>query len=199
MILSNFSDSDLIQDYIHGNEKAFETLLIRHKDKIFKFIMIKVRDSALANDIFQDTLIKVINTLKSGNYKDEGKFLSWVMRIASNLVIDHYRRLSKVRRVSESSSFDEEYSVFNRIASEDKNYLQQKSHEELESQMCQLIDHLPKAQKEIIQMRIFQDMSFKEISDSENISINTALGRMRYALINIRKMIEKNHLVTDIA
>ncbi|MEY3084806.1 MAG: hypothetical protein RL037_986 [Bacteroidota bacterium] len=199
MILSNFSDSDLIQDYIHGNEKAFETLLIRHKDKIFKFIMIKVRDSALANDIFQDTLIKVINTLKSGNYKDEGKFLSWVMRIASNLVIDHYRRLSKVRMVSESSSFDEEYSVFNRIASEDKNYLQQKSHEELESQMCQLIYHLPKAQKEIIQMRIFQDMSFKEISDSENISINTALGRMRYALINIRKMIEKNQLVTDIA
>jgi RNA polymerase sigma-70 factor (ECF subfamily) len=199
MILSEQTDRDLIQSYILGNEKCFELLLLRYKDRVYRFIYLKVRDSALANDIFQDTFVKVINTLKGGNYNDEGKFLSWVMRIASNLVIDHYRRQNKVKMISESSSFDEEYSVFHKIASEDKNYVQQKSYEELESQMIKLIDYLPKAQKEIVEMRIFQDMSFKEIADAENISINTALGRMRYALINIRKMIEKRQLVTDIA
>lgn len=199
MIVSVQTDRDLIQSYIRGNEKSFEILLLRYKDKVYKFIQLKVRDSALANDIFQDTFVKVINTLKGGNYNDEGKFLSWVMRIASNLVIDHFRRQSKVRMISESNSFDEEYSVFHKLASDEKNYLQQKSYEELEDQMIKLIDYLPKAQREILEMRIFQDMSFKEIADLENISINTALGRMRYALINIRKMIDKKQLVTDIA
>lgn len=199
MILSKQSDRELIQSYVLGNEKSFEVLLLRYKDRIFKFINLKVRDNVLANDIFQETFVKVINTLKSGNYNDEGKFLSWVMRISSNLIIDHYRRQSKVRMISESSSFDEEYSVFHKIASDEKNYLQKKSYEELETQMLQLIHFLPKAQKEIVEMRIFQDMSFKEIADSENISINTALGRMRYALINIRKMIDKKNLITDIS
>ncbi|MBM3418442.1 MAG: sigma-70 family RNA polymerase sigma factor [Bacteroidetes bacterium] len=199
MIVYSKTDRDLIQSYILGSEKSFEVLLLRYKDVVFKFILSKVRDSALANDIFQDTFVKVINTLKSGNYKDEGKFLSWVMRISSNLVIDHFRRQNKIRMISETNPFDEEYSIFHKIASDEKNYLQQKSYDELESQMIKLIDYLPKAQKEIVEMRIFRDMSFKEIAFAENISINTALGRMRYALINIRKIIEKKNLVTDIS
>ncbi|MEN9302186.1 MAG: hypothetical protein RL264_615 [Bacteroidota bacterium] len=199
MEMQQLTDCSLIQSYINGNEKAFETLLLRHKDRIFRFVYLKVKDHAVANDIFQDVFVKIINTLKSGNYNEEGKFLPWAMRIAHNLVIDHFRRESKVRMLSESRSFDEEYSIFHRLASEEKNYLQQTSYEELESQMLTLIDYLPKAQREMVQMRIFQDMSFKEIAESENISINTALGRMRYALINIRKMIEKHGMVTDIA
>jgi RNA polymerase sigma-70 factor (ECF subfamily) len=183
--------------YNQGNEKAFETLLFRYKDRIFRYIYQKLKDSALANDVFQETFIKIINTLKAGNYNEEGKFLPWAMRIAHNLVIDHFRKQNKVRLISESSSFDETYSVFHKIASEDKDYLQATSYNELEEQILQLIDHLPKVQREIIQMRIFQEMSFKEISESENVSINTALGRMRYALINIRKLIEKHELVTE--
>jgi len=199
MLLQEENDCRLIQFYISGNEKAFETLLFRHKERIFRFIYQKVKDGNLANDLFQETFVKVINTLKSGNYNEEGKFLPWAMRIAHNLVIDHFRRQSKVRLISESSSFDEEYSIFHKVASEDKNYLQEKCYEELEEQMLRLMEYLPKSQREMVQMRIFQDMSFKEIAEAENISINTALGRMRYALINIRKMIEKNNLVTDIA
>jgi RNA polymerase sigma-70 factor (ECF subfamily) len=199
MLLQEENDCRLIQLYISGNEKAFETLLLRHKDRIFRFIYQKIKDGNLANDLFQETFVKIINTLKSGNYNEEGKFLPWAMRIAHNLVIDHFRRQSKVRLISESSSFDEEYSIFHKVAAEEKNYLQAKCYEELESQMLQLIDYLPKSQREMVQMRIFQDMSFKEIAEAENISINTALGRMRYALINIRKLIEKNNLVTDIA
>ena len=198
MVLAQESDFVLIRLYNQGNEKAFETLLFRYKDRIFRYIYQKLKDSALANDVFQETFIKIINTLKAGNYNEEGKFLPWAMRIAHNLVIDHFRKQNKVRLISESSSFDETYSVFHKIASEDKDYLQATSYNELEEQILQLIDHLPKVQREIIQMRIFQEMSFKEISESENVSINTALGRMRYALINIRKLIEKHELVTEI-
>jgi RNA polymerase sigma-70 factor (ECF subfamily) len=184
--------------YVEGNESAFETLLFRYKDRIFRYIQLKIKDSTLSNDIFQDTFVKVINTLKAGNYNEEGKFLPWAQRIAHNLIIDHFRKQNKVRMISESSSFDEEYSVFYKIASEEKNYLEARSYEELESQMINLIQFLPKVQREIVEMRIFQDMSFKEIADFENVSINTALGRMRYALINMRKMIEKHNLVTEI-
>jgi RNA polymerase sigma-70 factor (ECF subfamily) len=198
MVLAQESDFVLIRLYNQGNEKAFETLLFRYKDRIFRYIYQKLKDSALANDVFQETFIKIINTLKAGNYNEEGKFLPWAMRIAHNLVIDHFRKQNKVRLISESSSFDENYSVFHKIASEDKDYLQATSYNELEEQILKIIDHLPKVQREIIQMRIFQEMSFKEISESENVSINTALGRMRYALINIRKLIEKHELVTEI-
>lgn len=199
MLLAKEDDCRLIQLYVSGNEKAFEVLLMRHKDKIFRFIVMKVKDKSLANDLFQEVFVKIINTLKLGNYNEEGKFLPWALRIAHNLVIDHFRKQSKVRLISESSSFDEEYSIFYKIASEDKNYVQETCYNELESQMLQLITLLPKSQKEMVEMRIFQDMSFKEIAKTENISINTALGRMRYALINIRKLIEKHNLVTEIA
>ena len=198
MVLSKIEDSVLIKMYVEGNELAFETLLFRHKDKIFRYIQQKIKDTNLSNDIFQDTFVKVINTLKAGNYNEEGKFFPWAQRIAHNLSIDHFRKQNKVRMISESSSFDEEYSIFYKIASEEKNYVEAKSYEELESQMINLIQYLPKVQREIVEMRIFQDMSFKEIAEAENVSINTALGRMRYALINIRKMIEKHNMVTEI-
>lgn len=192
------SDCDLIQLYLSGNEKPFEVLLLRHKDRLFRFINSKVKDAALANDLFQDTFVKIINTMKLGNYNEEGKFLPWAQRIAHNLVIDYFRKKNKVRIISECNSFDEEYSIFYKIASDEKNYLQTQSYNELETQMVNLISYLPDPQKEMIEMRIFQDMSFKEIAETEDISINTALGRMRYALINMRKLIEKHKMVTEI-
>jgi RNA polymerase sigma-70 factor (ECF subfamily) len=198
MVLTKLDDSVLIKMYVDGNENAFETLLFRYKDRIFRYIQLKIKDSTLSNDIFQDTFVKVINTLKAGNYNEEGKFFPWAQRIAHNLIIDHFRKQNKVRMISESSSFDEEYSIFYKIASEEKNYLEAKSYEELESQMINLIQYLPKVQREMVEMRIFQDMSFKEIAEAENVSINTALGRMRYALINMRKLIEKHNMVTEI-
>ncbi len=197
MVLSNLGDSDLITSYINGNEKAFETLLLRHKDRVYRYIYSKLKDGQLSNDIFQDTFVKVVNTMKLGNYNEEGKFLPWCMRIAHNLVIDHFRRQNKMRMISETSPFDSTYSIFQKIDSGEKNYIEKTTQEELENQMVSLIDHLPEVQKEIIKLRIFRDMSFKEIAELKDISINTALGRMRYALINMRKLIEKHNLVTE--
>ena len=197
MVLSNLGDSDLITSYINGNEKAFETLLLRHKDRVYRYIYSKLKDGQLSNDIFQDTFVKVVNTMKLGNYNEEGKFLPWCMRIAHNLVIDHFRRQNKMRMISETSPFDSTYSIFQKIDSGEKNYIEKTTQEELENQMVSIIDHLPEVQKEIIKLRIFRDMSFKEIAELKDISINTALGRMRYALINMRKLIEKHNLVTE--
>jgi RNA polymerase sigma-70 factor (ECF subfamily) len=191
-------DRILIQLYKEGNEDAFKQLLFRHKDKIFRFIKLKVKDVDLANDIFQDVFIKVINTIKSGTYNEEGKFLTWVMRIAHNLIIDHFRRNTRYKHVSESSSLKDDYNVFSTLSSENKNIEEQITTKELLDQMVTLVDYLPHSQKKILNMRIFQDMSFKEIADIENISINTALGRMRYAILNIRKLIEKHRLVVDL-
>lgn len=198
MAMKRLDDRDLISLYIGGDEKAFEVLLLRHKDKIFRYIYMKVRDRALADDIFQEAFVKIINTLKLGTYNEEGKFLPWAMRIAHNLVIDHFRRNSKVKMISESSSSKEDFNIFSVLSQEEKNIEQSMTYDELENQMVELIDHLPPAQREILKMRIFQDMSFKDIAESEEISINTALGRMRYALINLRKLIDKHKLVTDI-
>ena len=191
-------DHELISAYIHGNEQAFEALLMRHKDKLFRFIYLKVRDRELAEDIFQEVFVKIINTMKLGNYNEEGKFLPWAMRIAHNLVIDHFRKANKVRLISESSSLKEDYSILNTLSCSAKNIQQQITSNELEVQMVGLIDHLPENQREILTMRIFKDMSFKEIADLENISINTALGRMRYALLNLRKLIDKHQLETSV-
>jgi RNA polymerase sigma-70 factor (ECF subfamily) len=191
-------DRILIQLYKEGNEDAFKQLLFRHKDKIFRFIKLKVKDVDLANDIFQDVFIKVVNTIKSGTYNEEGKFLPWVMRIAHNLIIDHFRRNTRYKHVSESSSLKDDFNVFSTLSSENKNIEEQITTKELLDQMVTLVDYLPHSQKKILNMRIFQDMSFKEIAEIENISINTALGRMRYAILNIRKLIEKHQLVIDL-
>jgi len=190
-------DRILIQLYKEGNEDAFKQLLFRHKDKIFRFIKLKVKDIDLANDIFQDVFIKVINTIKSGTYNEEGKFLPWVMRIAHNLIIDHFRRNTRYKHVSESSSLKDDFNVFSTLSSENKNIEEQITTKEFLDQMVSLVDYLPHSQKKILNMRIFQDMSFKEIAEIENISFYTALGRMRYAILNIRKLIEKHQLVID--
>jgi RNA polymerase sigma-70 factor (ECF subfamily) len=197
MELKRMDDRELITLYISGKEKAFETLLMRHKDKIFRFVYMKVRCHDLTEDIFQETFIKVINKFRLGEYNEEGKFLPWAMRIAHNLVIDHFRRTSRVKMVSESTSLKDDYSIFNTLSQTDKNVQEKLITDEIESQMVHLIDYLPAAQKSIIQMRIFQDMSFKEIAEIEDISINTALGRMRYALMNIRKIIDQNNICIE--
>ncbi|MEN9999804.1 MAG: hypothetical protein RI922_2794 [Bacteroidota bacterium] len=198
MIMKRMDDRELITSYIDGNEKAFEVLLMRHKDKIYRFVYLKLRDADLAQDVFQETFVKIINTLKAGSYNEEGKFLPWAMRIAHNLVIDHFRKSNKVRMISESSSTKDDFNIFSTLSLEDKNIQETMSYDELEKQMVDLIDHLPASQRDILKMRIFRDMSFKDIAEAEDISINTALGRMRYALINMRKLIEKHQLVTDI-
>ena len=197
MSLQILADQELISLYLSGNEGAFAQLLKRHKDRLFRYINSKVRDADLANDIFQDAFMKVIMTMKSGNYNEEGKFLPWLMRISHNLIIDHFRKTNKVRFLSESRTLNEEFTIFHKLSSDEKNYLEERCETELESQMLGLLDHLPAMQREIIQMRIFQDMSFKEIAEMEDVSINTALGRMRYALINMRKLIDSNKIVME--
>ncbi len=197
MSFQTVADQELIKLYLSGKENAFAELLNRHKDRLFRYINSKVRDSDLANDIFQDAFMKVITTMKSGNYNEEGKFLPWLMRIAHNLVIDHFRKTNKVRFLSESRTISEEFTIFHKLSNDDKNFLDMTCNAELESQMVELLDHLPTMQREIVQMRIFQDLSFKEIAEMEDISINTALGRMRYALINLRKLIETNRIVME--
>ncbi len=198
MLLNNLDDRDLVSAYMNGNEKAFEALLLRHKDKMYRFIYMKVRNRDLAEDIFQEAFVKIINTLKLGAYNEEGKFLPWAMRIAHNLVIDHFRKSSKMRMISESSSAREDFNIFSVLSLDEKNAHETLAYGELEKQMVGLIDHLPESQRDILIKRLYQEMSFKDIAEMEDISINTALGRMRYALINLRKLIEKHQLVTEI-
>ena len=195
MTMDNIDDRELVSAYINGDEKAFEALLLRHKDRIYRFINMKVRDGALAQDIFQDAFIKIVNTLKAGNYNEEGKFLPWAMRIAHNLVIDYFRKNNKVKLISESSSQRDDFNIFHTIKQQDASIQDQITKGELESQMVELVEYLPEAQRDILRMRIFKEMSFKDIAELEGISINKALGRMRYALINLRKMIEEHNLV----
>ncbi|MHA7944099.1 RNA polymerase sigma factor [Formosa sp. 3Alg 14/1] len=185
------TDAVLVSDYIKGNEQALETLIIRHKQKIYGFIYSKVYDRDVAEDIFQDTFIKVINTLKLGNYNEEGKFIPWVMRISHNLVIDYFRKNNRMPKFDNSG----EFSIFSVLSDSSLNAEKQLIKDQVETDVRRLIEELPEDQKEVILMRMYNDMSFKEISDKTGVSINTALGRMRYALINMRKMIEKNNIV----
>ena len=199
MLLKRMDDHELISAYIHGNEQAFEVLLMRHKDKLFRFIYLKLRDRELAEDIFQEVFVKIINTMKLGNYNEEGKFLPWVLRIAHNLVIDHFRRQTKHRMISERHSWSEDYNIFHKISSDDPNFVQATTAEEIAEQLHVLMAHLPESQREMIYMRLFEERSFKEISESEGVSINTALGRMRYALLNLRKMIDEHALTMELS
>ena len=198
MSIVSLGDQELVKLYVNGNEKAFELLITRHKDRVYRFILSKVKDPELANDYFQDTFMKVIVTLKGGNYNEEGKFLPWVLRIAHNLIIDGFRKNKKVRFLSETRSASEDYSVFSRLSNDDLNVLHITCKEELETQVVRFLDELPAAQKEIIYQRLYQDLSFKEIAEMEDISINTALGRMRYALINLRKLMDQHQVVIEI-
>ena len=188
-------DSLLVSQYLVGDTKSFEILINRYKRVLFKSILSKVKSTDLAEDIFQDTFFKIINTLHAGKYNEEGKFLPWASRIANNLIIDHFRKQKGKRMISESSSNDDSYSIFSRISSEDESWIDSTMREELEGQLVDVIDYLPENQQELIRMRIFQGYSFKEIAEIQGISINTALGRMRYAVQNIRKIVEEKELV----
>ncbi|SFZ91698.1 RNA polymerase sigma-70 factor, ECF subfamily [Flaviramulus basaltis] len=185
------SDATLVSNYIKGDEGALETLIIRHKQKIYSFIYSKVYDRDLAEDIFQDTFIKVIRTLKRGAYNEEGKFLPWVMRISHNLVIDYFRKNNRMPKFDNAG----EFSIFSVLSDTSLNAEKSIIKEQVENDVRRLVDELPEDQKEVLLMRIYNDMSFKEISDRTGVSINTALGRMRYALINLRKIIDKHNIV----
>jgi RNA polymerase sigma-70 factor (ECF subfamily) len=191
MKLVNLSDKDLVSGYIKGNELALEELVNRHRTRIYSYIFITVKNRTLAEDFFQDTFIKVIKTIKSGKYNEEGKFLPWVMRIAHNLMIDYFRKQKKFRKVSPRGRDNEEIDVFNTIGYDELNMEQRMVKNQIRSDMKNLLDLLPEEQKEVIKLRHYYDMSFKEISNFTNVSINTALGRMRYAIINLRKMADQ--------
>lgn len=191
MAIANIPDALLVKDYIAGNEEALSALIKRHQSKIYGFIYSKIPDKEITNDVFQDTFIKVIKTLKSNSYNEEGKFLPWVMRISHNLVVDHYRKTKKMPLYRET----EEFSIFS-IMSDDSLTIENKIiADQVEMDLKRLIEELPADQKEVLVMRMYQDMSFKEISESTGVSINTALGRMRYALMNLRKVIDKHQIV----
>lgn len=183
------SDQELIKSYVKGNQTSLETLINRHKEKVYTYISLMLKDKTLADDLFQDTFIKVVNTLKSGAYNEEGKFIPWVMRIAHNLVIDHFRRNQRLPLVENKDDFNifKTYRVYDESA-EDKIV-----EEQIYRDLRELVELLPAEQKEVLLMRHYAEMSFKEIAEQTHVSINTALGRMRYALINLRKIIsEKN-------
>ncbi|WP_411030894.1 RNA polymerase sigma factor [Spongiimicrobium sp. 3-5] len=184
-------DSVLVKEYISGDEKALEILINRHNQRISSFIYSKVMDRDITEDIFQDTFIKVINTLKKGTYSEEGKFLPWVMRISHNLIIDHFRKTKRMPKFEGNDDFN----IFSVIGDEKLNAEKQIIKNQIDSDLKYLIEELPDDQKEVLLMRIYRDMSFKEISENTGVSINTALGRMRYALINLRKIIEKNNII----
>ncbi len=184
-------DSILVKNYIAGDEKALETLINRHNQRISSFIYSKVMDRDITEDIFQDTFIKVIRTLKRGSYSEEGKFLPWVMRIAHNLIIDHFRKNKRMPKFEGSDDFN----IFSVIKDDKLNAEKQLIKDQIDSDLSLLIEELPEDQREVLMMRIYKDMSFKEISENTGVSINTALGRMRYALINLRKIVDKNNIV----
>ena len=184
------TDQELVSRYLKGNEEALEVLISRHKDRIFTCIFMLVKDRQLADDIFQDTFIKVINTLKRGNYNEEGKFLPWVSRIAHNLVIDHFRKGKRMPMADGGENFDILDTVRETSPTVEDNLVESQIHSDLRL----LIEELPEEQRTVLKMRHYCNMSFKEIAEETNVSINTALGRMRYALINLRKMIEEKKL-----
>ncbi|GAA4282115.1 sigma-70 family RNA polymerase sigma factor [Gaetbulibacter aestuarii] len=184
-------DATLVRNYMSGQEAALEILILRHKQKIYSFIYSKVFDSDIAEDIFQDTFIKVIRTLKRGAYNEEGKFLPWVMRIAHNLVIDHFRKSNRMPKFDNAGEFN----IFSVLSDSTLNAEKRIIKAQVEDDVRRLVDELPDDQRDVLMMRIYKDMSFKEISERTGVSINTALGRMRYALINLRKIIEKNNIV----
>ncbi|MDR6302170.1 RNA polymerase sigma factor [Mesonia maritima] len=185
------TDAALVRSYIDGNEDALSKLINRHQQRIYNFIFSKVFDRDITEDIFQDTFIKVIRTLKKGKYNEEGKFLPWVMRIAHNLVIDHFRKNNRMPKFEGKGDFN----IFSVLQDDKLNAEKIMVKDQIENDVRNLIKELPEDQKEVLMMRIYKEMSFKEISERTGVSINTALGRMRYALINLRKVIEKHNIV----
>lgn len=189
--LIHLSDYELVQDFIKGNQSSLELLINRHRKKIYTYIILVVKDKYLAEDIFQDTFIKVIKSLKEGRYRDNGKFISWVIRIAHNLMIDHFRKEKQLNTISNNSY---ETDIFNSKKFAEPTIEEELVHIQITKDIRRLVQELPDDQREVVMLRHYCGLSFKEIAEQTNVSINTALGRMRYALINLRKMIEEHNL-----
>ncbi len=192
MNLQKADEHVLIKSYLNGHQSSLQILIERHQQRLFSYIMLMVRKRELADDIFQDTFVKIINTLKSGNYKEEGKFIQWAMRIAHNLVIDYFRK-SKKLPVAEIKK--ENFDIFDTISFTDPSVEEQMVIDQIHADVKKLIEYLPEEQKEVLFLRCYAGLSFKDIAEQTDVSINTALGRMRYAVINLRKMVEENKIV----
>jgi len=190
MNTKSLSDAQLVSNYISGDENSLSVLINRHQARLYGFIFSKIQDRDATEDVFQDTFIKVINTLKRGKYNEQGKFLPWVMRISHNLVIDYFRKNKRMPKFKNKGDFD----IFSVLSDESLNAENKIVESQIADHVRILLEELPEDQKVVIKMRIYQDMSFKEISENTNVSINTALGRMRYGLINLRKMIDNHNI-----
>ena len=189
------TDSNLILNYQNGDENSLSILITRHKKDLFSFIYYKLMDEDLANDIFQDTFIKIIVTLKEGRYKEENKFILWAKRIAHNLIIDHFRLQSKHIKISETSYENEEFSIFDIIKEPESNIEDRLIDKQINDDLLRMLVMLPENQQEVIKLRFFDGLSFKEIADHTDTSINTTLGRVRYALINLRKIMDEHKII----
>ena len=189
------TDDELVRLYAEGNHDAFAVLVSRHQDKVYTYIYLLVLNRQLAEDLFQDTFIKVVTSIKQQRYADSGKFVAWVNRIAHNLIIDYFRREQGENTLSHT---DFDYDVFNNVKLSDTNVEEEMVQEQLMHNVARMVDFLPDSQRDVVRMRFYDDLSFKEIADKTGVSINTALGRMRYALINMRKMAEDNNMVLKI-
>jgi RNA polymerase sigma factor (sigma-70 family) len=184
------TDQELVQNYLAGNQAALEQLINRHKDKVYTSILMFTKDQYLAEDLFQDTFIKAIDKMQGGKYTEEGKFLPWIMRMAYNICIDHYRKTKRAPKIATADGFDIfDILPFHEESAEDKMMLDQSK-----SKVRKLLNELPEEQREVVLLRHYYDFSFKEISELTGVSINTALGRMRYALINLRKIVEERKI-----
>jgi RNA polymerase sigma-70 factor (ECF subfamily) len=192
MGLSTTSENELVKSFISGNHSSLQILIERHQSRLYSYIFLLVKDKQLADDIFQDTYVKVINTLKRGSYNDQGKFIQWVMRIAHNLVIDHFRKSKKVPTVDNSYN---DFDIFDTISFTDPSVEDIMINTQIHEDVRKLLDYLPEEQKEVLFLRCYSGLSFKDIAEQTEVSINTALGRMRYAVINMRKIIEEKKVV----
>lgn len=190
--MTNLTDEQLVRAYVDGNNEAFDTLLRRHQSKLFSYILRIVKNRDIADDIFQETFVKIIMTLKQGRYAESGKFGAWLTRIAHNLIIDHFRQEKSENSISTD---DEDVNLLNRRDLCDENIEDLLINDQIRTDVRRIIEALPEAQREVLMMRYYSDMSFKEIADATGVSINTALGRMRYAILNMRRIAEENNIV----
>jgi RNA polymerase sigma-70 factor (ECF subfamily) len=194
MRLSLLSDQELVLLYSGGNETCLTELLKRHQRKVFVYILSRVKDHDVANDVFQETFFKVIRTIKLDQYREEGKFISWVMRIAHNLVMDHFRDSARIPR----NSGNDDWNIFDGIDLLEENFQDRLIRRQVEGDLRRMIEHLPSDQRELVQLRMYEELSFKEIAEKTGVSINTALGRFRYAVINLRKMMKQHNITLEV-
>lgn len=194
MKADKLSDNELVLRYQSGDECALKTLIERYEKRLFSYILVSVKNKELAEDIFQDTFIKVINTIRSGNYYDEGKFFQWIMRIANNLKVDYYRRSQKLPVLAATENYD----ALDFLTSKEESVEQMMVREQVYADLDRVVEHLPAEQREVLKLRIYDDYSFKEIAAVTGVSINTALGRMRYAILNMRKLIRDHQISVEL-